>query len=302
MSGSENTPVSDLSTAPDRADDETGRHAIAAEILGETRATRIRLGSLESERANRVWWDADTEDYHRTHGEFLGVDTPEGEFVWCPEGLHEADVQLLGPVAGRDVLELGCGSAPCTRWLAGQGARAVGLDISAGMLQRGLAAMAASGRTVPLVQAGAENLPFADASFDIVCSAFGAVPFVADSGRVMREVARVLRPGGRWVFSVNHPMRWIFPDDPGEHGLIAMFPYFDRTPYVEVDPAGRPTYAEHHRTVGDRVRELVAAGLEVYDIVEPEWPDHLDREWGQWSPLRGSVFPGTAIFCSRKPR
>ncbi|MXQ78011.1 methyltransferase domain-containing protein [Rhodococcus rhodochrous] len=270
-------------------------------MLGETRPTRTRLGSLESERANRVWWDADTDDYHRTHGEFLGVDSAAGEFVWCPEGLHEGDVQLLGPVAGRDVLELGCGSAPCARWLAGQGARAVGLDISMGMLQRGRAAMAASGPTVPLVQAGAENLPFADASFDIVCSAFGAVPFVADSARVMREVARVLRPGGRWVFSVNHPMRWIFPDDPGEQGLVAMFPYFDRTPYVEVDATGRATYAEHHRTVGDRVRELVAAGLEVYDIVEPEWPEHLDREWGQWSPLRGSIFPGTAIFCSRKP-
>ena len=147
----------------------------------------------------------------------------------------------------------------------------------------------------------AEELPFADGSFDVVCSAFGAVPFVADSARVMREVARVLRPGGRWVFAVNHPMRWIFPDDPGERGLVAMFPYFDRTPYVEVDDDGVPTYVEHHRTVGDRLRELVAAGFEVYDIVEPEWPEHLDREWGQWSPLRGEIFPGTAIFCSRKP-
>lgn len=301
MSGSANTPCPDLSGAPEGTGDEAARHADAQTILGETRPTRTRLGSLESERANRVWWDADTDDYHRTHGEFLGVDSAAGEFVWCPEGLHEGDVQLLGPVTGRDVLELGCGSAPCARWLAGQGARAVGLDISMGMLQRGRAAMAASGPTVPLVQAGAENLPFADASFDIVCSAFGAVPFVADSARVMREVARVLRPGGRWVFSVNHPMRWIFPDDPGEPGLVAMFPYFDRTPYVEVDATGRATYAEHHRTVGDRVRELVAAGLEVYDIVEPEWPEHLDREWGQWSPLRGSIFPGTAIFCSRKP-
>ncbi|MEU5842611.1 class I SAM-dependent methyltransferase [Rhodococcus sp. NPDC047139] len=301
MPGSENIPVSDPSDEPTGTDDDTGRHAVAEAILGETRATRTRLGSRESEHANRVWWDADTEDYHRTHGEFLGVDSADGEFVWCPEGLHEADVELLGPVAGRDVLELGCGSAPCARWLAGQGARVIGLDISAGMLRRGLAAMSTSGPIVPLVQAGAENLPFADASFDIVCSAFGAVPFAADSARVMREVARVLRPGGRWVFSVNHPMRWIFPDDPGEQGLIAMFPYFDRTPYVEVDPTGRATYAEHHRTVGDRVRELVAAGLEVYDIVEPEWPEHLDREWGQWSPLRGSIFPGTAIFCSRKP-
>jgi len=44
------------------------------------------------------------------------------------------------------------------------------------------------------------------------------VPFVADPGRVMGEVARVLRPGGRWVFSVTHPVRWAFPDDPGEAG------------------------------------------------------------------------------------
>jgi len=281
--------------------EETERHATAAELLGETRPARTRLGSLASERANRTWWDADADDYHRTHGEFLGVDSSEGEFVWCPEGLHEADVQLLGPVAGRDVLEIGCGSAPCTRWLDGRGARAVGLDVSEGMLRRGLAAMDAAGRRVPLVQAGAENLPFPDASFDIVCSAFGGVPFVADSARVMREVARVLRPGGRWVFSVNHPMRWIFADDPGEQGLVAMFSYFDRTPYVEFDAEGEAVYAEHHRTIGDRVRELVAAGLELYDIVEPEWPEHLDREWGQWSPLRGEIFPGTAIFCSRKP-
>ncbi|MGV9950264.1 MULTISPECIES: class I SAM-dependent methyltransferase [Rhodococcus] len=277
------------------------RHAHAQSVLGATRAGRARLGTRASERASRTWWDADAADYHRTHGEFLGVDSAEGEFVWCPEGLHEGDVHLLGDVAGKDVLELGCGSAPCARWLAGRGARAVGLDISMGMLARGLTAMDRGGPRVPLVQAGAEDLPFPDASFDIACSAFGAVPFVADSARVMREVARVLRPGGIWVFAVNHPIRWIFPDDPGERGLTAMLPYFDRTPYVEVDEAGVPTYVEHHRTVGDRVRELVAAGLEVRDIVEPEWPEGLDREWGQWSPLRGELFPGTAIFCSRKP-
>ncbi len=70
--------------------------------------------------------------------------------------------------------------------------------------------------------------------------------------RVMREVARVLRPGGRWVFAVNHPMRWMFSDDPGPDGLTVTQSYFDRTPYVEVDAAGVPTYVEHHRTLGDR--------------------------------------------------
>ncbi|MDH6280043.1 class I SAM-dependent methyltransferase [Prescottella agglutinans] len=277
------------------------RHAAAISVLGTSGVTRTRIGTEASERASRAWWDADADAYHRTHGEFLGVDSTDGEFVWCPEGLHEGDVQLLGDIAGKRILEVGCGSAPCARWLAGEGADVVGLDISMGMLARGLEAMERSGPRVPLVQAGAEALPFANESFDLACSAFGAVPFVADSALVMREVARVLRPGGLWVFAVNHPIRWIFPDDPGPGGLTATLPYFDRTPYVEVDAEGVPTYVEHHRTIGDRVREAVAAGLEVRDIVEPEWPEWLDREWGQWSPLRGQLFPGTAIFVTSKP-
>lgn len=284
---------------PALLDDE--RHAQANALLGTARVTRATVGSAVSERANRRWWDADAAQYHETHADFLGVDSEAGEFVWCPEGLHEGDWHLLGEVAGRRVLEIGCGSAPCSRWLAAQGAHPVGLDLSRAMLDRGLAAMARGGPRVPLVQAGAEALPFADESFDLACSAFGAVPFVADAARVMREVARVLRPGGRWVFSVNHPMRWIFPDDPGPDGLRATIPYFDRTPYVEVDADDEPIYVEHHRTIGDRVRDIVGAGLILLDIVEPEWPEWLEREWGQWSPLRGEIFPGTAIFVTEKP-
>jgi SAM-dependent methyltransferase len=154
--------------------------------------------------------------------------------------------------------------------------------------------------SVPLVQADATRLPFAGGSFDLACSAFGAVPFVADSAMVMHEVARVLRPGGRWVFAVTHPLRWIFPDDPGEAGLTVTQSYFDRTPYVEVDGRGQPTYVEHHRTLGDRIREIVAAGFVLENLVEPEWPPNLHRNWGQWSPLRGALFPGTAIFCCRR--
>lgn len=278
-----------------------GRHAGATAALGVLGPGRRPLTAAESVRANRAWWDADAADYHRTHADFLGVDSPAGEFVWCPEGLHEGDVGLLGAVAGCDVLEVGCGSAPCARWLAGRGARVVGVDVSAAMLARGTTVMRAGGPVASLAQASADALPFADASFNVACSAFGAVPFVADSQVVMAEVARVLRPGGRWVFSVNHPMRWVFPDDPGPAGLTASIPYFDRTPYVEVDDAGVAVYAEHHRTVGDRVREIVAAGLVLVDLVEPAWPEELQREWGQWSPLRGELFPGTAIFSCRKP-
>jgi SAM-dependent methyltransferase len=275
-----------------------GPHASAERALGTVGIARRPVGSAESVMANSAWWDADADDYHAEHGEFLGV----ADFRWCPEGLREADEGLLGPVRGRRVLEVGCGSAPCARWLTEQGASVVGLDLSAAMLRYATAANQATGIGVPLVRANAERLPFASDSFDIACSAFGAVPFVADVDAVFAEVARVLRPEGRWVFAVTHPMRWIFPDDPGPDGLTVTGSYFDRTPYVEVDAEGRATYVEYHRTLGDYVGSLSAAGMILTNVIEPEWPDGHSREWGQWSPLRGALFPGTAIFCCRRSR
>ncbi|HEX4102405.1 MAG: class I SAM-dependent methyltransferase [Pseudonocardiaceae bacterium] len=271
-------------------------HCSAEALLGTVGVVKKLVSAAETVAANRRWWDADAADYLRAHGDFLGP----ADFVWCPEGLRESDAGLLGALVGRRVLEVGCGSAPCARWLAGRGAQVVGLDLSAEMLRHAVRAASETEISVPLVQADASRLPFAEGSFDLACSAFGAVPFVADSAAVMSEVARVLRPGGRWVFAVTHPFRWIFPDDPGEAGLTVAQSYFDRTPYVEVDRLRNPTYVEHHRTLGDRVREIVAAGLILEDLVEPEWPADLHREWGQWSPLRGALFPGTAIFCCRR--
>jgi SAM-dependent methyltransferase len=253
--------------------------------------------AAESRVANRAWWDLDADEYHAEHGSFLG----DRDFVWCPEGLREADVRRLGDVRGRRILELGAGAAAAARWLAGEGAEAVAMDLSAGMLRHARAGAQRSGVRVPLVQADALALPFADSVFDTVCTAFGAIPFVADSAAAMREVARVLRPGGSWVFSVTHPMRWVFWDEPDETGLVVRSSYFDRTPYVEFDEDGRPAYVEQHRTLGDRVRELVAAGFVLRDLIEPEWPDGHEQIWGQWSPLRGRLFPGTAIFVADLP-
>lgn len=272
------------------------RHATAESLLGTVGVVKRAVDPAESRVASRLWWDADADDYQAEHGAFLG----DAEFVWCPEGLREADLGLLGEVRGRRVLEVGCGSASCARWLAAHGARAVGIDLSGGMLRHALAAAERSAVQVPLVQASADQLPFGDGAFDLACSAFGAVPFIADLGAVFGEVARVLQPGGRWVFAVTHPIRWIFPDDPGVGGLTVGQSYFDRTPYVEVDETGHATYVEYHRTIGDLVRALHGSGFILTDLLEPEWPAGHDREWGQWSPLRGGLFPGTAIFCCER--
>jgi SAM-dependent methyltransferase len=263
-----------------------------AELPQAVGVTRREQDAPSTVRANRKWWDTDADSYQAAPGAFLGA----ADFVWSPERLRESDAHLLGDVAGKVVLEVGCGAAMCSRWLAAAGARPVAFDVSAGMLRHARDGAADTGIDVPLVQADAQFLPFASAVFDVAFTAFGAVPFVEDSARVMREVARVLRRNGRWVFATTHPLRWAFPDDPGPDGLTATMPYWDRTPYVEYADTGEATYVEHHRTLGDRVREIAAAGFRLVDIVEPEWPEGHVQEWGQWSPLRGAILPGTAIY------
>jgi SAM-dependent methyltransferase len=267
----------------------------------DTQASNVAhraAGPEESARANRLWWDLNADDYYAEHGTTLG----DADLLWCPEGLREAEAGLLGDVQGLDVLEVGCGAGQAGRWLVAQGARVTAFDVSYGQLVRGRELDRRTGLVLPTVQADAQALPFRQGAFDLVVSAFGAIPFVSDSAGTMREIARVLRPAGRLVFSATHPVRWVFPDDPGPAGLTVRQSYFDRTPYVEENAAGEAVYVEHHRTLGDRVRELRAAGFVLDDLVEPEWPPGRTEEWGQWSPLRGALLPGTAIFLCHLER
>ena len=257
------------------------------------RVERRPVTETESRRANGPDWDRYADEYQATHGEFLG----DTGFVWGPEGLTEDVAGILGPVAGRDVLEVGSGAGQCSRWIRTQGGRSFGIDLSLRQLQHSRRIDLGSGVAVPSVLGTATALPFADDSFDVVFSSFGALQFVRDLDVAVAEAARVLRPGGRFAFSITHPTRWMFPDDPGEAGLVASQSYWDRTPYVEVDEeSGEVSYVEHHRTLGDWVTVLAGAGFRITTLLEPEWPAGHDRVWGGWSGTRGRFTPGTAIF------
>ncbi|MFZ2503078.1 MAG: class I SAM-dependent methyltransferase [Nocardioides sp.] len=259
------------------------------------RVVRRPVSEAESRSANGPDWDRYADEYQATHGEFLG----DVGFVWGPEGLTEAVAGALGPVADRDVLELGSGGGQCSRWIRSQGGAGFGLDLSHRQLQHSRRIDEQTGIAVPSVRATATQLPFADACFDIVFCAFGAMQFIADLDDALREVGRVLRPGGRFAFSITHPTRWMFPDDPGPDGLVASQSYWDRRPYVELNAdTDEVAYVEHHRTLGDWVRALADHGFALIDLIEPEWPEGLERTWGGWSALRGRYSPGTALFVA----
>jgi SAM-dependent methyltransferase len=256
---------------------------------------RRPVGEVETRRANRRDWDAYADEYQATHGSFLR----DAGFVWGPEGIDEADLRMLGDVDGRTVLEIGCGAAQCARSLVARGASATGLDLSFRQLQHSRRIDETLDVRVPVVLGTATHLPFADASFDVAFSSFGALQFVEDIERCVGEVARVLRPGGRFAFSITHPIRWSMPDDPSREGLVVTASYWDRTPYVEEDAeTGEARYVEHHRTLGDWVALLAGAGFRIVRLEEPQWPEGHDRVWGGWGPERGLLIPGTAIVAA----
>lgn len=253
------------------------------------------VDDAEAEAANRADWDLEADDYQAEHGDFLG----DARFVWGPEGLDEQDAGLLGDVTGLRVLDLGCGAAQCARWLRQQGAVSVGLDVSFRQLQHSRRLDDETSIVVPTVCAGATQLPFRAESFDLVSSAFGALPFLVDITAALADVRRVLRPEGRCAFSVVHPVRRMFADDPTEGGMTIIRSYFDRAAYVETGDDDRPTYVEPHHTLGDWVAAIGAAGLVLEHLVEPEWPPNHTRVWGGWGPIRSAWLPGTAIFVTR---
>lgn len=234
--------------------------------------------------AARRWWNQAAPQYRQEHHAFL-----DAHLIWGPEGWSESDLRLLGPLSGRQVLDLGCGQGQTTAWLGEQGAHVVGLDIAESMLAFG------SG---PRVCGDAQHLPFANDSFDLVVSAYGALPFIADLDQALREIARVTREA--LVFSVTHPIRWAFRDDP--NALTAEHSYFDRTPYVERDSHGNVAYSEHHRTIGDWVAALVRNNFAIDELIELEWKADNQEVWGGWSPQRGRLIPGTMIISAHRKK
>ena len=100
------------------------------------------------------------------------------------------------------MVELGCGTAYFSAWLARRGARPVAVDLTPAQLATARRCQEHFGLTFPLVEASADDVPLPDGSFDLVVSEYGASVW-CDPERWLAEAARLLRPGGRLVFLTN---------------------------------------------------------------------------------------------------
>jgi SAM-dependent methyltransferase len=199
--------------------------------------------------------------------------------------IPESELQVLGDVDGKDVLELGCGAALWSISLAKLGARPVGLDVSARQLQHARREQAAAGIEFPLVEASAEDVPLDDASFDIVFCDHGAFTF-ADPRALVPECARLLREGGLLAFNKVSPLYDLFYDVENDDVSDRLHnDYFSLERFEGADSV------DFQLPYGEWIRLFRANGFEVEDLIEIQAPpdgattyDLVSLDWARRWP------------------
>jgi SAM-dependent methyltransferase len=244
-----------------------------------------------SERADYVARNRDL--WTRTNEEFTDEQSRSAwaaeRITWGVFGVPEDEVGVLGDVDGLDVVELGCGTAYVSAWLAKRGARPVGVDVTPAQLETARRRMAETGIEFPLVEASAEDVPLPDASFDLAVSEYGASLW-CDPARWLPEAARLLRPRGRLVFLTNSMLVTLCVPDVGIATESLMRP--QRGMY-QVEWPGEDG-VEFHVGHGEWIDLLRGAGFEVERLVElyaPEgaadhaYYDIASAEWARKWPV-----------------
>ena len=217
---------------------------------------------LEHVTRNRAYWDDLARQYIEAGQRAWAQEAPE----WGIWHVPETEVHLLSePLAGKDAIELGCGTAYISAWLARRGAHVVAIDNSEAQLATARRLQRQYGLDFPLIHSAAEAITYPDASFDFAISEYGACLW-ADPEHWVPEAARLLRPGGQLVFLTNSFL------------LALCMPPEDGVPVTEtlLHPAFRMyrvewpgnSGVEFHLSHGDWIRLLRRSGFEVEDLIE----------------------------------
>jgi len=239
----------------------------------------------EHVQKNRARWDAVAKDYVAA-GERAWMRTTPCWGIW---GTPESKLHLLpGDMSGKNAIELGCGTAYVSSWMARRGARVVGIDNSEKQLATARRLQRDHHLEFALIHGNAEATPCADGSFDFAISEYGACLW-ADPYRWIPEAARLLRPDGQLVFLINSFLHTLCADERDgypAHQALQRSAFGVRQIQWPGDPG-----VEFHLSHGDWIRLLRASGFEIEDLVEVRPDDnattrydHVTLEWARRWP------------------
>jgi SAM-dependent methyltransferase len=252
------------------------------------------MSSSESVAANVAAWTKANAEY--TDGSAARAWASE-EMSWGVFHVPESSVGCIGDVAGLDVVELGCGTAYISAWLAKRGARPIGVDPTPAQLETARRMMRETGIEFPLVQAPGESVPLPDASFDLAISEYGACLW-ADPYEWVLEAARLLRPDGRLIFLTNSIISMLTIPPVGKVTEQLQRPLFGLFRSTWPGDEG----IEFHLPHGEWIRLLRANGFEIEalhelqapeDAQDPVYYDYVTAAWAR-------KWPTEEIWVARK--
>ncbi len=234
-------------------------------------------------------WDRLSEQYQAAHN------IPTKYIHYGPHCPTEDDLQLLGHVGGKDVVELGCGGGQCSVSFAQKGARVIGVDLSERQLAYARKLASKEKVDVKFIKASIQDLSgIPDGSQDLVFSAY-AFQYVKNLKEGFDEVYSILKSGGIFVFSLDHPFYWCFPENMSE---LKVARSYHNGNSIEGD-FGR----EYPRTLSQLFNSLFESGFIIATIIEPKPVEREGEEdlWPKYGVDRLKMVPATIIFKALKP-
>lgn len=243
---------------------------------------------------NREVWTRMNAEFTARHARAVWA---RDEIGWGIFSVPESELGVLGDVAGLDVVELGCGTAYFSGWLARRGARPVGVDVTPAQLATARRFQAEVGIEFPLVEAPAEAVPLPDASFDLALSEYGASVW-CDPYLWIPEAYRLLRPSGRLVFMSGSPLLELCGLEDEDATSTTL-----QRPQRGMHRLEWPDAIGFRLGHGDMFRLLRTTGFEVENLVEVFAPDdaetheyysYVTADWARKWPVE-------EIWVARKP-
>ena len=248
---------------------------------------------MDHVRTNRRYWDEELAQWFGGYARSRwSADEPYWG-IWC---IPQSRLPVLpDDLAGRDAVELGCGTGYVSAWLARRGARPVGVDNSARQLATARAMQDEFGLWFPLLHADAERTPLRDGCADVVISEYGAAIW-CDPYRWIPEAARLLRPGGRLVFMAGSTQLMLSSPERGPAEARLFRDLFGLHRLTWPDNDGVEFYLPH----GERIRLLRSCSFTVEDLIEVQAPEGATSDFDQIPPEWARRWPSEEVWFARR--